>query len=85
MSRPAVDSSGNLKDASELLFYHSESDTHPIAGSTPNLPASATSSSKGEYSEVSFLFTPPTKYLIERSWAWSSQEEYGKIGRPISC
>jgi hypothetical protein len=51
MSRPAVNSSGNLKDASDILFYHSESDTHAIV---PNLPASGASSSQGELLAVRF-------------------------------
>lgn len=29
-SGPAVDSSGNLKDASEIVFYNSESDEVPL-------------------------------------------------------
>jgi hypothetical protein len=48
----AVDESGNLKDAADIVFYGSETDTRPISN-----PAAAPIPSTGARGSFFFLFS----------------------------
>ena len=76
----ALDESGNLKEAEDIEFFNSESETTPIASSAALLQRNPGNAGK---SHTRYLYD--LVYLRLRASTWSAEEEHREDANLYRC